>query len=70
VLCSSSSSSSSGGGGGGLGWIGLCKVKCSVRAFQDPETRKFLEPEEKVFKYLQEQPNNGNISYRMLVMSA
>jgi hypothetical protein len=42
-------------------------MKCSVRAFWDHKTGKFLELEEKLFKYFKKTLNNGKAaSHEML----
>jgi hypothetical protein len=50
---------------------GLCIAKCSVRAFWCHKTRKFLELEEKLFKYLKKiWYNSSAVSHEMLQLRA
>lgn len=42
---------------------GLCKAKCSVRAFQDPKTGKFLQLEDQLFKYFEKTQNNNSYKH-------
>jgi hypothetical protein len=50
---------------------GPCNAKHSVAALRGPKTRKFIDIEEKWFKYFEQTQNNGNaVSHKMVQLRA